>query len=116
MTDAANEPVVLTAASVEELPWKQLHGLEHVQYKLLWRARGSTAGVMHVDPGGTLDGHVHGAAHHDVWVLDGSFTILGKAVGAGSYVHVPGGVEHGITDVSAEGCTFVYLYLRSTDT
>ena len=67
-----------------------------------------------VDPGRTLAAHTHGAAHHHVWVLDGSFTILRRTVTAGSYVHVPVGVGHGITDVSAGGCTFVYLYLRSS--
>jgi uncharacterized RmlC-like cupin family protein len=112
VTDLPAEAVVFTAAAVDELPWERLHGLEHVQYKLLWRASGSTAGVMRVDPGANLDAHVHQTAHHHVWVLDGSFTILGRAVGAGSYVHVPAGVEHGITD-AVSGCTFVYLYLRS---
>jgi quercetin dioxygenase-like cupin family protein len=112
MTELPAEAVVLTSASIEELPWERLHGLEHVQYKLLWRASRSTAGVMRVDAGASLDAHVHQTAHHHVWVLDGRFTIVGRSVAAGSYVHVPAGVEHGITEVSAEGCMFLYLYLR----
>ena len=32
----------------------------------------------------------------------------GDRVGPGTYVHIPAGVEHGITDVGPDGCTVVY--------
>jgi quercetin dioxygenase-like cupin family protein len=47
-----------------------------------------------------------------MWVIDGEGEMLGHPVGAGTYLHIPAGVEHGIDRVGAAGCTVLYLYLR----
>jgi quercetin dioxygenase-like cupin family protein len=45
-------------------------------------------------------------------VLEGHAVILDTEVGPGSYVYVPGGVDHDIDATASEGCTVFYLYLR----
>ena len=45
-------------------------------------------------------------------MLAGRATILGTAVGPGSYVHVPVGVTHDIDATGSDGCTVFSVYLR----
>jgi hypothetical protein len=37
--------------------------------------------------------------------------IMGQTLGAGSYVHIPPGVEHDVVAVGPEGATIFYLYI-----
>lgn len=105
--------VALDASAVEAIPWETLHGLEHVQHKLLWRSGDSSAGIMRVEPGEGIASHAHREAHHHAWILEGTCTMLGARLGPGSYVHIPGGVEHAVSDIGPEGCTFLYLYIEA---
>lgn len=105
------EAVVLDSGAVDGLSWKRLPGTEQARSKLLWRAGASVAGIMEVDPYGELPVHVHPGAQHHMWVLSGRCTILGSELGPGAYVHIPAGVDHGITGVGADACRFYYLYL-----
>jgi quercetin dioxygenase-like cupin family protein len=106
-------PVVHTAAHVEQLPWEDLHGLAGVRTRVLWRDHESIAGILDLAPGVSLPEHAHIHAHHDVSVLDGECRIVGTALTAGSFVHIPGGVDHAISDVGPTGCRLLYLYLAS---
>lgn len=108
------DSVVLDASAIAGLPAVRLKGLEAARSTLLWRSRGSAAGVMYVDPGGRLEPHCHGRAAHHMWVLQGHATVLGRQVGPGAYVHVPAGVDHGVSDVGKEGCGFFYLYIEES--
>jgi quercetin dioxygenase-like cupin family protein len=110
---ATEAAVVLDTAAIDRLPQQQLHGLRDVLTRVLWRSGGSLAGVIDVGAGEQLPGHAHPEGHHHVWVLSGTAKILGTAVGPGSYVHVPAGLDHAIEDVSAGGLTMFYLYLRA---
>jgi mannose-6-phosphate isomerase-like protein (cupin superfamily) len=103
---------LVDASAIEERPWHDLAGFENVRYKQLWQSGKSVAGIMYVAPAGRVDPHVHRRSHHHIWVLEGSAEMLGQQVGPGSYLHVPAGVEHGITAPGSEGCTMFYLYLR----
>ena len=47
-----------------------------------------------------------------LWVLDGRAVILGEELDAGSYVHVPSGVDHDLDATATNGCTVFYLYIR----
>lgn len=105
------EPVILDAVAVDGLTWKRLSGMEQARSKLLWRVGDSVAGVMEVDPKGELPVLVHPGTHHHMWILSGWCTILGSELGPGAYVHIPAGVDHGISGVGAGGCRFFYLYL-----
>lgn len=83
-----------------------------VNYVTLWREHKSLAGLMELDPGAELPEHTHRASIHHVWVVAGSARVDGRRLTAGSYVHVPAGVPHGL-EALEEGCTLFYLYLRS---
>lgn len=112
---AAPAATLVDAPSIEARPWRDLPGFRNVTYKLLWRSGKSVAGLMRVPPDGRVDPHVHRRSHHHIWVLHGSAEMLGRRIGEGSYVHVPAGVEHGITEPGPDGCTVLYLYLREDD-
>ncbi|HEX6237819.1 MAG TPA: cupin domain-containing protein [Acidimicrobiales bacterium] len=114
---AAPAATVVDREAAEALPALPLEGFEGVTYKLLWRSGKSVAGIMHVPPGREVGAHVHQRSHHHIWVQEGSAEMVGgRRVGPGSYVHVPAGVEHGITGVEGpEGLTIYYLYLREPD-
>ena len=84
-----------------------------VHYVTLWREHKSLAGLMELDPGAELPEHTHGASTHHVWVVAGSARVEGRRLTAGSYLHVPAGVPHGLEALD-DGCTLFYLYLRSS--
>ena len=108
---ASTAPVILTAAQVEDIPPCPLGRLPGVTHRVLWFDSRSTAGVLTVDAGRRLGAHTHRVNHHHLWVLEGEAEILGSTVRAGSYAHVPGGVEHDSDASNPSGCTVFYLYL-----
>jgi quercetin dioxygenase-like cupin family protein len=105
-------PTVLTPEEIAALPASRLGSIEGVSHRILWRDERSTAGVLTIDAGHRLGQHAHRENHHHMWVLEGRATILGKSLGAGSYVHIPRGVDHDIDATSTEGCTVFYLYVQ----
>ena len=111
-TPVGMEPTVLTADAIGELPKLPFGGLEGVEHKVLWRNEREMAGVLTVPAGHRLGMHAHRVNHHHVWVLDGRAVILGEELGAGSYCHIPSGVDHDLDATTTEGCTAFYLYIR----
>jgi uncharacterized RmlC-like cupin family protein len=109
---AAPVATLVTQAAAEGLPWQPLDAYEGVDYKLLWRSGKSVAGLMRIAPGGSVAMHAHVRSHHHIWVIEGDAEMMGQRVGPGGYVHIPAGVDHDISDVSPDGCTVLYLYLR----
>jgi mannose-6-phosphate isomerase-like protein (cupin superfamily) len=107
-TDAA--PIVLTPEMVAAVAASQLGSLPHVSRRVLWCNETSEAGVLTVAGGHALGPHTHRINHHHMWVIDGHAIVLGTRIGAGSYVHIPAGVEHDIDATTTEGCTVFYLY------
>jgi len=105
------DPFVLTSEAIEALPVEPLGPIAGVTHRVLWRTETSMAGVMTVEAGHRLGSHRHRANHHHIWVLDGRAVILDVEVGAGSYAHVPSGVDHDIDASETGGCTVFYLYL-----
>jgi quercetin dioxygenase-like cupin family protein len=93
---------------------RPLGRLPGVTHRVLWSDDRSMAGVLTVEAGRRLGAHTHRANHHHLWVLDGEAQILGRTVCAGSYVHVPSGVEHDIDASGTTGCTVFYLYQQPT--
>ncbi|MFL6139241.1 MAG: cupin domain-containing protein [Frankiaceae bacterium] len=108
--DDRGVPRVLAAADVDALAWEPLPGLPGVAQKVLWRSGEIVIGLLRVEPGHERPAHVHASAHHHIWVVAGSCTMLGRPVGAGAYVHVPPGVRHEVADVGPEGCTYFYTH------
>lgn len=117
-TSLSETPVAtfVTRAAAEALAWHPLEPYAGVDYKLLWRSGKSVAGLMRIAPGGEVAQHAHVRSHHHLWVIDGTADMLGERAGPGTYVHVPAGVQHGISGVGEGGCTLLYLYLREEAT
>lgn len=106
--------VTLTPEEIAAIPEQQMPELgEGVSHRVIWHGGASLAGVMRIAPGGHLDEHVHRWAHHHFWILTGRCEVLGKTISAGGYVHIPGGVDHGVVALGPEGCSFYYLYVRA---
>jgi mannose-6-phosphate isomerase-like protein (cupin superfamily) len=106
---------LLDAAAVDALPWEPLEGRPGVAHKILWQSGATVLGLMRIEPGATEPGHAHLGAHHHLWLVEGSATVCGTPLSAGSYAYIPPGTEHETTDVGPEGCTFFYTY-RPLDT
>jgi uncharacterized RmlC-like cupin family protein len=106
------QPVVLTSEAVDALPEIPVGDLNGVTHKVLWQTADSMAGVLTVDAGHRLGSHAHRTNHHHVWVLTGNAVVLGQSLDAGSYVHIPAGVDHDIDATATDGCTVFYLYAR----
>ena len=102
--------MVLDAAAVAAIRDEPLGARPGIRHRPLWTDGVSKAGVMYVDAGHDLGAHTHRRHHHHVWIIDGRARVLGSDVGAGSYVHVPAGVEHDVDARETEGCAFFYLY------
>lgn len=111
-TTRLSQPVVLAADAVAALPSMPFGSIAGITHKVLWQDGTSMAGVMTVEGGRRLGAHAHRANHHHMWVLEGRASILGQEIGAGSYVHIPSGVEHDIDATDTAGCTVFYLYIR----
>ena len=103
-------PVVLAAAAIAAMDDEPLGPMPGVRHRVLWRGGASMAGVLTVDAGHRLGAHAHRRHHHHMWVIDGRADVLGTDLRAGSYVHIPSGVEHDIDARRTEGCTVFYLY------
>lgn len=104
-------PLVLDHDAIAALPVEPLGTEGGVTHRVLWRDATSMAGVLTVEAGHRLGTHAHRVNHHHMWVLDGRAEVLGQDVGAGSYVHIPSGVDHDIDATRTDGCTVFYLYL-----
>jgi hypothetical protein len=108
----AASPTIIDPYALARIPWEPLGPMEGVVHKVLWHSDNSMAGVLRVSAGRHLGSHTHRENHHHMWVLEGRVNILGADLGPGSYVHIPGGVEHDIDASATEGATVYYLYLR----
>ena len=101
---------VLDAAEIDTMPWEDVPGSPGVQTKTLWRWGDFAQALIHVRPGHVVPGGAHLAAHHHIWIVAGTATVAGRSLTAGSYLHVPPGVEHEMRDVGLEGCTFLQMH------
>jgi hypothetical protein len=110
--NAAQRPIVLTAADVNALPGAPLGTIDGVLNHVLWSSGDATAGWLIVRAGHHLGAHQHREHTHHMWVLEGHAEILDTKLAAGSYVHIPPGVVHDIDARATEGCKLYYLYVR----
>jgi quercetin dioxygenase-like cupin family protein len=109
--DARTRTVRLHAEDVEALAWEHLHGVRDAETRVLWRERGSLAGILRLGPGARLDEHVHSDGNHHVYVLSGRCGVGDEVFGSGSYVHVPAGEAHALRAEGPEQCVVLYLYV-----
>ena len=101
--------LVRNAAAIEAMPWEPA-GIDGVAHKVLWRSGDVVVGLMRVAEGAHQPEHVHHGAHHHIWITSGTCDMVGRTVGTGSYVYIPPGVVHAVTNVGPQGCEFLYTY------
>ena len=102
--------LVFGTQDVDALAWEPMPGQTGVFSKILWRSGDVAIGLIRVDAGAEKAAHVHHGAHHHIWVVSGSATMVGQELAAGSYVYIPPGVVHEVTAVGPDGITFFYTY------
>jgi quercetin dioxygenase-like cupin family protein len=108
----AADILTATSESIEQSRWQPMQQMgTGVSHKVLWQAGHSVAGIMRIEPHGQVEWHSHRAAHHHIWVLEGTVDVAGTLLGPGSYAHVPAGVDHRLAAVGAAPTTFLYTYL-----
>lgn len=108
--DDRGKLVLLTADEVQQRRWKPLDDQPGVTHTVLWRSGDVVIGMIRLEPGAENPEHVHQAAHHHFFLLQGEATIVGRRLQAGGYAHIPPGEAHGVTDVGPDGVTFFYSY------
>ena len=102
--------IVLAASDVDALGWEPLRDLSGVSQKVLWQSGDVVIGLIRVEPGAEKPAHTHHGAHHHILVTQGSATMLGRQLDAGSYAYIPPDTPHEVVDVGPDGCTFFYTY------
>lgn len=108
--EALSDLYILDADRVDELAWEPVPGSPGVVKKLLWHLGDYTQALIRYDPGSSTPGDPLLAAHQHVWVLQGTATIAGRVLRSGSYLHIPPGYRHRVSEVGAEGCTLLQMH------
>jgi len=101
---------LLPADEVQRLPWVPVPACPGVDEKTLWQFGDFVVALVRYSPGSSSPGRGHLVAHHHIWVVSGSCTMAGRRLEAGSYGHVPPGVEHGVREVGPEGCVILQIH------
>jgi mannose-6-phosphate isomerase-like protein (cupin superfamily) len=94
---------------VDALPWESLPGCSGVRHKVVFRGDGVVTGLLLLDPGAEEVPHLHGHGDHHLWVLEGGVEVEETPLPSGSYLHVPGGLLHGMRD-SGMGSLLFYVF------
>jgi hypothetical protein len=107
--DALTRLTILDSADVESIAWQPVPDCPGVEQKVLWHLGAYTEALLRLAPAATTPGHPHLAAHHHVWVVSGRLTLAGRELTAGSYVHVPPGVDHAFR-AGPGGCVVLQMH------
>jgi mannose-6-phosphate isomerase-like protein (cupin superfamily) len=115
MMQMSNREALDTLYSVDpqeivKLPWEPVDGCAGVYQKILWRLGDYVEALVLYEPGASTVGKPHLAAHHHIWIVSGAATIGGRRLVENSYMHVPPGAWHGVTDVGPQGCTMLQMH------
>ncbi len=102
--------LAVSAADIDAMDWVEDPDRPGVSHKVLWQSGATVLGLMRINAGGVNPEHTHHGAHHHILMLSGECTMLGRDLGAGSYLYIPPGVPHEAANTSGEPCTFFYTY------
>jgi quercetin dioxygenase-like cupin family protein len=102
--------MAVSADEIDAMDWIEDGQRPGVRHKVLWQSGATVLGLMQIDPGSVNPEHTHHGAHHHILMLSGKCTMLGRELGAGSYLYIPPGVAHEAANTSDESCTFFYTY------
>jgi ChrR Cupin-like domain len=102
--------LTLSPTEIDQLPWRPVPHCPGVVAKDLWRSGDLHDALISYEPGTETPGRPHPGAHHHIWVISGSASIAGRRIAAGSYVYVPPGTAHPITDAGSDGCLLLQMH------
>lgn len=102
--------VVLRPHDVSVRDWRPVPLCPGVDFTELWHHGDFVHSLVRYQPGARTPGHPHLAAYHHIWVVEGSAAIAGRYVTAGSYLVIPPGVAHSVTDVGPHGCLMLQIH------
>jgi len=102
--------IAIGPQEIDAKPSNPLGDRVGVVLRIPWTDGMSRTGVLCVDPGQRLDRHTHRRHRHEYRLVAGHADVLGRCLGAGSYVHIPAGVEHDVDATETEGCTTYFAY------
>ena len=94
---------------VGELPWEPLPSDGRVEHRVLYQDGRTVAGLLRMRPGAGELKHLHLHGEHHLWVLGGTVSVDDTVLPADSYLHVPAGLTHRITDTGA-GSLLFYVF------
>jgi hypothetical protein len=114
--------VVLRPRDIAARDWRPVLGCPGVDYTELWRHGDFVHSLVRYQPESRTPGRPHVAAFHHLWVISGSAAVAGRPVTAGSYVVIPPGIAHTVSDVGVDGCLMLQVHrpvdrfnMRGTD-
>lgn len=97
---------------VTELAWDLVPSDGGVQHRVLFQDGRSVAGLLRLHPGAGEVKHLHVDGEHHLWVLEGLVSVDDTSLPAGSYLHVPAGLLHRVTDAGG-GSLLFYVFSGS---
>src|SRR5689334_18356701 len=89
-------PTVAAMSDLMRLRWHRLPGADGVSAKILSADRGEVAGILLVEPDGSIEPHVHESGDHHMYVIEGRCWFGGDLLLEGAYVRVPAGMTHSL--------------------
>jgi len=113
-TDTYRIPPLLTTLSqvdIDWLPWQAVPGCPGVRAKELWQSERAVYALIRYEPGARTPGLPHPYAHQHIWMVAGEATVAGRRLGTGSFVDVPAGTPHPITDAGPLGCLLLQVHV-----
>jgi len=99
-------------ARMAELPWDQFPGDGGVLHRVLYQDDHTVAGLMRFHAGAEQLEHMHADGEHHLWVLEGGVSVDDTFLPAGSYLHVPPGLLHRVSDPGG-GSLLFYVFSGS---
>jgi hypothetical protein len=106
----AGTVLALSSADIDDIPWRPVPGCPGIRTKDLWRSGDRHDALISYDPGATTPGPPHAGADHHIWLVSGSALVAGRRITAGSYVYVPPGTVHPITELGGAGCLLLQIH------
>lgn len=99
-------------ARAAELPWDVVPGDGGVQHRVLFEDGRTVAGLLRFHAGAEELKHIHVDGEHHLWVLEGGVTVDDTFLPSGSYLHVPAGLMHRVSDPGG-GSLLFYVFTGS---
>lgn len=105
---ALDDVAIVPARTVEAIDWRAM-GVPGISYKELASGVRWHSGLLRLAPGSQLARHAHSAVEHHLWVLEGTCSVLGETLDAGSYAFVPHSTSHALEARGTVDRTLAYV-------